>query len=1465
MTLFALVAAAFFLCLTPSLPGTNGAAIADEPPAEPPTVLSIERHYQPDLLSLYDAWAEFKVTFSEDVTGVSKHSFKITGAPQGLFGISEVDDWIVGRSHQWVVRIPFPTHTGYEGPLGLELSENAKLQIYSKSTRERLASLAPSGIVEGVTLDLVEPKLTYIKRYQPVERDTNASTVVFAVKFTEPVSGVEASDFRYRSDNSDRNPPKGPNLSKSISQSPDDETLYLMTLSGIDGYSGAFGLRIPDAFSITDVAGNNIDTGAVGQIGWYDNETPNNQTYKITYLQPFLDRVKTISPYRRNYEPFLTYVTFNKPVPDFQVSDMRLTNGATATAILSNEDDTRYGIEITPVADGTIFYDIEKSRLGLGPTSEVARTQNTIIDTVDPTIEISGVPSATDGTSPFMVTFTVSELLWGYEADYLEINEISVTNGTASNFQATGERDQKSPPVYTALITPDGNGDVSVSVPANAIEDFVGNPNPATPVATALLDTTAPVVSISGVPSSVGTQPFTATFTVSEETSGFEWRDVVVTNAFASAFDASNAPVFTALISPDGNGDVSVSVPENAMTDAVGNGNTASAIMTATLDTTAPTVTISGVPSTTNTTAFTATFTVSEATSGFDITEVDVLNASVTAFDASNAPVFTAAITPDGNGDVSVSVATDAMTDLVGNPNIASVVATARLDVSTPGVSITGVPAITGTDSFIATFTFSEDVSGFAVDDLVLENASASSIDDTDAPVYTALIMPDGNGDVSVSVAAGAVKDRGGNVNVASAVLTAVFDITAPSVLINGVPDSTGPEGFVATLRVSEDTTGFDVSDLVLVNANASGFDSSRAPVFRVRITPDGNGDVSISVPADSMVDAAGFGNLASSIVTVRLDTTPPSVSEIIAEDGDSSDGSLSWVVSFSEDVSGVGPDNFDVQGVEGGKITVTPLNPRDQTSLPAFILHELLGVRRAIAAPAPATQYRVTVTGGNVAALTGSAVLVFGSPAGITDASGQGLVSVTPTGINQSTVTQDTDAPTVAQIVAPAQVEGTFDANVIFSEAVSGFDATDLTVTNATVDSVTPQSPSGGFATVFTVRLTPLAHGPLTIAVAAAAAADAAGNQSIASGTLTISYLDASYVQARTGAVIRNFLSQRANNILSNQPDLSGRLMDQGGLGATEKFAVSTNYQSGSLQVNFAGSLTRLMSGQTISDMADEKTYGYGGPETAGEGDEEGRTTRFNLWVKGNLSKSKLDGNEQGFGAFHVGADYRVTPDLMLGTLVQFDWADESNAASATSASGTGWLAGPYAVYRLHQNVILDGYVSYGQSDNKVSPFGTYTDSFDTSRFLARGQITGDFDYAGWTIAPQLSASYLTETQKAYVDSNGVSIAEQDIEVGQLSFGPSFRKSHVFDNNVVLTPSLAIRGIWNFKKAGTADITTGAITGSAQDKLRARLELGMGAKFTDSFRLTSSGYVDGLGQGGYSGYGGTLGLSLRF
>ena len=258
------------------------------------------------------------------------------------------------------------------------------------------------------------------------------------------------------------------------------------------------------------------------------------------------------------------------------------------------------------------------------------------------------------------------------------------------------------------------------------------------------------------------------------------------------------------------------------------------------------------------------------------------------------------------------------------------------------------------------------------------------------------------------------------------------------------------------------------------------------------------------------------------------------------------------------------------LKGLLSGTIAVSPANQK-QGSLPAYFFRELLGIQRAFAASAPLREYLVTVTGGNVASLSGAAVLVFASSAGITDAAGQSLVSVIPTGNNQSTITTDTEAPVVAQITTPAQVNGTFDATIIFSEPVTGFGAGDIVVTNATVNSVNAQAPAGGFATIYVVAMTPIAHGQLTIGVAGGAVEDAAGNLNPVSRTVSVDFLDTDYVQTRTGAVIHNFLAQRGANILASQPDLSGRLMDQGGLGATEKFAFSTNYQPGSLQLNFA------------------------------------------------------------------------------------------------------------------------------------------------------------------------------------------------------------------------------------------------------------------------------------------------------
>ena len=110
-------------------------------------------------------------------------------------------------------------------------------------------------------------------------------------------------------------------------------------------------------------------------------------------------------------------------------------------------------------------------------------------------------------------------------------------------------------------------------------------------------------------------------------------------------------------------------------------------------------------------------------------------------------------------------------------------------DTSVPTVEITGVPdRISGTGDITATFTFSEDVTGFATGDVTVTGGTKGTFTATSATVYTLAVTPDGGANVVVTVAANAATD-GTNTGPASAeaataVWTAlVFDPAAVTVV----------------------------------------------------------------------------------------------------------------------------------------------------------------------------------------------------------------------------------------------------------------------------------------------------------------------------------------------------------------------------------------------------------------------------------------------------------------------------------------------------------------------------------------------------------------------------------------------------------------------------------------------------------------------------------------------------------
>ena len=158
--------------------------------------------------------------------------------------------------------------------------------------------------------------------------------------------------------------------------------------------------------------------------------------------------------------------------------------------------------------------------------------------------------------------------------------------------------------------------------------------------------------------------------------------------------------------------------------DAANNGNTASSTHTVAVDADPPTVTITGVPTTPQNSAFDVTITFSEDVTGFAAADIAFTNsggtdtaaatATLKADSDDNDATYTATITPTGTGSLSIQVPANAAVDAVNNGNTASSTHTVAVDADPPTVTITGVPTTPQNSAFDVTITFSEDVTGFA-------------------------------------------------------------------------------------------------------------------------------------------------------------------------------------------------------------------------------------------------------------------------------------------------------------------------------------------------------------------------------------------------------------------------------------------------------------------------------------------------------------------------------------------------------------------------------------------------------------------------------------------------------------------------------------------------------------------------------------------------------------------------------
>jgi hypothetical protein len=458
-----------------------------------------------------------------------------------------------------------------------------------------------------------------------------------------------------------------------------------------------------------------------------------------------------------------------------------------------------------------------------------------------------------------------------------------------------------------------------------------------------------------------------------------------------------------------------------------------------------------------------------------------------------------------------------------------------------------------------------------------------------------------------------------------------------------------------------------------------------------------------------------------------------------------------------------------------------------------------------------------VTVTADGVQ-ISDTAEIVF--EAGPVDAGESTVDATSPVkadGVDFSTVTvslQDGSGNPVAGLTSSdfaINLSGSAIASAV-SETGSG-GTYSFTLTNTTVETVMVAVTAGGVALTDTATVEFIVPGP--------------SDEMVQNAFESLSY---------------NFMAKRLEMISQHGPRQAS-LVNRGesgfGTGSNGFNVVGENGDiSGDFAFNSNAVIAALNSGRVAVPTADVV-------DTA-------PVSAFNLWAEGRFgiySDDREDEDSDGdFFLGYVGADYRVMDRLILGVMGQIDWMEEEGDEYNSNVEGTGWMVGPYLSAEIAEGVFFDARAMGGRSDNSIDQEILdldYSGDFQTERWLAEAALTGNFDFAPFTLTPDVRFLYLREDQDDYSVQNGgtsVNVDGETVTLAQLSSGLRVTHAAQFESFDVRS-YVGGRLFWNIDDPGELTIDGNYVS---DEEFSAELSSGLEMK-SDAFMFGVEGTYNGL------------------
>jgi hypothetical protein len=949
------------------------------------------------------------ITFSEAVTGFTNAD--LTVANGTLTAVTSVDGGIT-----WTA-----TFTPTAG-----INDATNLISLNNTGVSDLAGNSGSGVTNSAnySIDTVAPTATIVVANPSL--NVGASSLV-TITFSEAVTGFTNADL----------------------------TVANGTLSAVNSVDGGItwtatftpSSNVTDATNLITLDNTGVQAATSGNVGSGSTDSNN---YAVDTQRPTATVVVNDNALGIGGTSLVT-ITFSEAVTGFSLADMTVDNGALSN--LSTSDNITWTATLTAVAGITqgnnhVVVDNTGVADAAGNAGSGTTTSNAYaVDSQRPTATIVVADSALSAGETSLVTITFSEAVTGFtNAD------LSVPNGTLS---AVSSSDGGI--TWTATFTPTaGVHDTTnlISLNNTGVSDLAGNAGTGTTNSgNFTIDTVRPTATIVVADSSlkIGDTSL-VTITFSEAVTGFTNDDLTIANGTLSSVASFDGGItWTATFTPTTNiTDATnlITLDNTGVANASGNaGSGTTDSNNYAMDTARPTATIVVSETTLNigqTSLVTITF--SEAVTGFTNADLTIANGTLSSVSSSDGGItWTATLTPLASiTDTSnvISLDNTGVNDLAGNAGSGTTDSSNyAIDTQRPTATIVVSDAsLSAGETSAVTITFSEAVSGFTNADLSVPNGTLSSVSSSDGGItWTATFTPDvgirdttnlitlnNTGVSDLAGNAGAGTTNSANFSIDTVLPTATIVVANPALSIG--------ETSLVTITFSEAVSGFTNADLTIANGTLSAVTSGDGGItWTATFTPTSSiTDATNLITLDNSGVANASGNAGSGSTdsnNYAIDTVRPTATIVVADTALSVGQTSQVTITFSEAVSGF--TNADLT-IANGTLSAVSSSDGGITWTATF----------TPAAGITDTTNLITLDNTGVADLAGNA----GS--GTTDSNNYSVDSQRPTA---TIVMSDSD-------LRPGE---TSLVTITFSEAVTGFDNSDLSVANGSLSNVS--SSDGG------------------------------------------------------------------------------------------------------------------------------------------------------------------------------------------------------------------------------------------------------------------------------------------------------------------------------------------------------------------------------------------------------------------